>query len=186
MNDACFDVDSPARLPCSPGNLVGLTAGVLSTPTPSLHDHQWPANLPIVTPFKGQTQVKGFVTYRCRRFVVRPCSSHLGPTITANYAASTAEIFPSLGRNLAACGVQVTAPKGHGPIVVPQQSSTTVESARLRFAKRWRSHTNALQANINIYKVFKAAPFRPQYQLRQCGSNPRDAGRVACSVFAAC
>ena len=48
VNDACFDVDSPGASTAGlPGNLVGLTAGILSTADAvHPHDHQRPENLP--------------------------------------------------------------------------------------------------------------------------------------------
>ena len=61
VNDACFEVDSPGAVATAlPGNIVGGGAGILS-PTPFTRttiDGQGICR--IVTPFRGQTQVKGF------------------------------------------------------------------------------------------------------------------------------
>ena len=130
VNDACFDVDSPGAIATAlPGNLVGLTAGVLSTPTPFTRTTiNGQPICRVVTPFEGQTQFKGFVTYPLPHdFVVSAVFQNIsGPTITANYAASNAEIAPSLGRNLAACGAQVVCTsRATVPLIVPQTSSMT-------------------------------------------------------------
>ncbi len=111
VNDACFDVDSPGASTAGlPGNLVGDRAACLSTPVPFTRttiDGQRICR--IVTPFEGQTQLKGFITVPLPRdFMVSAVFQNIsGPTITASYAASNAAIAPSLGRNLAACGTRV-------------------------------------------------------------------------------
>ena len=81
VTDNCFVVDSPQQL----------------------------LNCHVVTPFKAQTQVKLNGSYPLPGdFVVSGTFQNLsGPPIEANYPATNAEIAPSLGRNLAACG--------HGP-----------------------------------------------------------------------
>ena len=71
----------------------GRRAGILSTPTPFTRttiDGQ--SICRIVTPFKGQTQVKGFLTYPLPYdFVVSAVFQNIsGPAISANYAASNA------------------------------------------------------------------------------------------------
>src|SRR5262249_47918712 len=128
VNDACLDVDSPgAPIPTGaslPGNLAGLTAGVLATPTPFTRTTVNGERIcRIVTPFKGQSQFKGYLTYPLPRdFSVSAVFQNIsGPTIVANYAASNAEIAPSLGRNLAACGSQVVCTAtALVPLIVPQ------------------------------------------------------------------
>ena len=61
VNDACFDVDSPGAVATAlPGNLAGIGAGVLSTPTPFTKTTVDGKNIcRTVTPFEGQTQFKG-------------------------------------------------------------------------------------------------------------------------------
>ena len=94
VNDACFDVDSPGAVATAlPGNIVGGGAGILSTPTPFTRttiDGQGICR--IVTPFRGQTQVKGFLTYPLPYdFVVSAVFQNIsGPAISANYAATNA------------------------------------------------------------------------------------------------
>src|SRR4029450_11217437 len=65
VNDACFNVDSPGAVAtCLPGNIAPGGAGVLSTPTPFTNTTIDGKNIcRVVTPFKGQTQFKGFLTY---------------------------------------------------------------------------------------------------------------------------
>ncbi len=164
VNDACFNVDSPGAIATAlPGNLAAGGAGILSTPTPfnSTTINGEPI-CRIVTPFAGQTQVKGFVTYPLPYdFVVSAVFQNIsGPTITANYAASNAEIAPSLGRNLAACGVQVVCTqRATVPLIIPQtEFDDRLNRLDLRMAKRFAlTTTMRLQANINIYNVFNGS-----------------------------
>ena len=92
VNDACFDVDSPGAVATSlPGNVAPGGAGVLGAPTPFTGTTiNGESICRIVTPFKGQTQLKGFMTYPLPwDFVVSAVFQNIsGPTITANYAAS--------------------------------------------------------------------------------------------------
>ena len=83
VNDHCFNVDSPQQL----------------------------VNCRQVTGLEGNTRYKAFGSYHLPDdFVVSVVFQNIaGPPITASYAASNAEIAPSLGRNLAACGTRVPA-----------------------------------------------------------------------------
>ena len=107
VNDACFDVDSPGAVATAlPGNLAGTGPACSPTPTPFTTTTIDGQNIcRIVTPFKGQTQLKGFLTYPLPwDFMVSAVFQNIsGPPITANYAATNAQIRPSLGRDLAAC-----------------------------------------------------------------------------------
>jgi hypothetical protein len=164
VNDACFDVDSPGAVATAlPGNLVGIGAGVLSTPTPftgTTIDGQ--SICRIVTPFRGQTQVKGFVTYPLPwDFVVSAVFQNIsGLPITANYAASNAQIRGSLGRDLAACrGAAVCTATATVPLIAPQTMyEDRLTRLDLRFAKRIAlSERMRLQGNLNIYNVFNGS-----------------------------
>jgi hypothetical protein len=164
VNDACFNVDSPGAIATAlPGNLVGLTAGVLSTPTPfTATTINGQPICKIVTPFEGQTQFKGFLTYPLPYdFVVSAVFQNIsGPTITANYAASNAEIRESLGRNLAACGVQVVCTqRATVPLIVPQtEFDERLTRLDIRMAKRFNlSPRMRLQANVNVYNLFNGS-----------------------------
>ena len=164
VNDACFDVDSPGASTAGlPGNLVGLTAGVLSTPVPFTRTTINGERIcRIVTPFKGQTQLKGFTTVPLPHdFVVSAVFQNIsGPTVTASYAASNGEIAPSLGRNLAACGTRVVCTNtATVPLIVPQTMfDGRLSRLDLRIAKRFAlTQRSRLQANFNIYNVFNGS-----------------------------
>jgi Carboxypeptidase regulatory-like domain len=164
VNDACFDVDSPGASTAGlPGNLVGLTAGVLSTPTPFTRTTINGERIcRIVTPFTGQTQLKGFTTVPLPHdFVVSAVFQNIsGPTVTASYAASNAEIAPSLNRNLAACGTRVVCTStATVPLIVPQTMfDDRLSRLDLRVAKRIAVTPRVrLQANFNIYNVFNGS-----------------------------
>jgi hypothetical protein len=164
VNDACFDVDSPGAVASSlPGNLIGIGAGLLSTPTPftkTTINGQPVCRL--VTPFKGQTQAKAFATVPLPGdFVVAAIFQNIsGPTITATYAASNAEIAPSLGRSLAACGTRaVCTSTASVPLIAPQTMfDDRLSRLDLRIGKRIAlTDRMRLQANFNIYNVFNGS-----------------------------
>jgi hypothetical protein len=164
LNDACFDVDSPGSSTAGlPGNLVGGGAGVLSTPVPFTRTTINGQRIcRVVTPFKGQTQLKGFITVPLPRdFIVSAVFQNIsGPTITASYAASNAAIAPSLGRNLAACGTRpVCTSTATVPLIVPQTMfDDRLTRLDLRFAKRIALTPRArLQANFNVYNLFNGS-----------------------------
>jgi hypothetical protein len=164
VNDACFDVDSPGASTAGlPGNLVGLTAGILSTPTPfSRTTVNGQPICRIVTPFSGQTQFKGFMAFPLPHdFVVSAVFQNIsGPTITASYAASNNQIAPSLGRNLAACGTRVVCTSTATiPLIAPQTMfDDRLTRLDLRVAKRFAvSQRVRLQGNFNIYNVFNGS-----------------------------
>ena len=82
-----------------------------------------------------------------------------GPEIQANYPARNAEIFPSLGRNLAACGTRVPCTAtATVPLIAPQ---TMFEDRRtqldLRFTKRLTFGRMKLDANLDVYNVLNAS-----------------------------
>jgi hypothetical protein len=164
VNDACFNVDSPGASTAGlPGNLVGLTAGVLSTPTPfTASTINGQSICRIVTPFRGQTQFKGYLTFPFPHDVVVSAvfQNISGPTITATYAASNSEIAPSLGRNLSACGGRpVCTSTATIPLIAPQTMfDDRLTRLDLRIAKRFAvTERVRLQGNFNIYNVFNGS-----------------------------
>jgi hypothetical protein len=164
VNDACFNVDAPGAAAASlPGNLAGIGAGLLSTPTPfTATTINGQKICRIVTPFGGQTQLKAFMTYPLPHdFIVSAVFQNIsGPTITASYAASNGEIAPSLGRNLAACrGAAVCTATATIPLIVPQTMfDDRLSRLDLRLAKRFAlTKTVKLQGNFNIYNVFNGS-----------------------------
>jgi hypothetical protein len=164
VNDACFQVDSPGATTTGlPGNLAGLTAGVLSTPVPFTETTINGEHIcRIVTPFKGQTQLKGYITLPLPRdFIVSAVFQNIsGPTIVASYAASNAEIAQTLGRNLSACGTRNPCTSTAViPLIAPQTMfDDRLSRLDVRFAKRIKLSPRArLQANFNIYNVFNGS-----------------------------
>ena len=164
VNDACFDVDSPGAVATSlPGNLAAGGAGVLSTPTPFTKTTIDGKNIcRTVTPFEGQTQFKGFLTYPLPwDIMVSAVFQNIsGPTITANYAAPNAQIRPSLGRDLAACrGALTCSATATVPLIAPQTMfDDRLTRLDLRIGKRFLlSQRMRLQANVNVYNVFNGS-----------------------------
>jgi hypothetical protein len=164
VNDACFDVDSPGAVATAlPGNIAPGGAGVLGAPTPFTRTTiNGESICRIVTPFRGQTQVKGFLTYPLPWDVLVSAvfQNISGPTITANYAASNAQIRPSLGRDLAACrGAAVCTATATVPLIAPQTMfDDRLTRLDLRIAKRLAlTDRMRLQANFNIYNVFNGS-----------------------------
>jgi hypothetical protein len=164
VNDACFDVDSPGAVATSlPGNIAPGGAGVLGAPTPFTGTTiNGQSICRIVTPFSGQTQLKGFLTYPLPWDVLVSAvfQNISGPTITANYAATNAQIRPSLGRDLAACrGAATCTATATVPLIAPQTMyDDRLTRLDLRIAKRIAvSQRMRVQANFNIYNVFNGS-----------------------------
>jgi hypothetical protein len=164
VNNACFNVDSPGAVAASlPGNLAAGGAGLLSTPTPfTATTINGQKICSVVTPFRGQTQLKAFMTYPLPYdFILSAVFQNIsGPTIVASYNATNAEIAPSLGRNLAACrGAAVCNATAAVPLIVPQTMfDDRLSRLDLRLAKRVAlTKTMHLQGNFNIYNVFNGS-----------------------------
>ena len=128
VSDTCFVIDSPQAL----------------------------VNCHVVRPFKGQTQLKlnGSVPLPYDVVVSGILQNVSGPEITASYAATTAEIRPSLGRPLAGRTATATV-----PLIVPGtlfEDRTTRLDLRLsklvRLPKKLR-----LQANLDIYNALNSS-----------------------------
>ena len=164
VNDACFNVDSPGAVATSlPGNLAAGGAGLLSIPTPfTATTINGQKICRIVTPFSGQMQFKAFFTYPFPRDIILSAiwQNISGPTITASYAATNAQIAPSLGRNLAACrGAAVCTATATVPLIAPQTMyDGRLTRLDLRLAKRFTlSDRMKLQGNVNVYNVFNGS-----------------------------
>ncbi|MBI4519558.1 MAG: hypothetical protein HY701_01875 [Gemmatimonadetes bacterium] len=109
-------------------------------------------NCRVVTPFRAQAQVKAYGSYILPHdVVVSAVYQNLpGPSVGANYAATLAQIAPSLGRNLAGGARTATV-----PLVAPQ---TLFEGRTgrldLRVGKRLRmGSTRRLQLNLDAYNL---------------------------------
>jgi len=159
VNDACFDVDAPGAVPA---NLVPIrgTVGTFIAPTPhTATTVNGQRTFRVVTPFKGQTQVKGFGSYTFPKdfFVSLIFQNISGPPVTATYAAPNSVIAPSLGRSLAACGTRNPCTNtALVPLIVPQsQFEDRYTRLDLRVSKRMQlTQRVRLTGNLNLYNLF--------------------------------
>jgi hypothetical protein len=130
VTDQCFVIDSPQQL----------------------------VNCRLVNPFRGQTQIKMYATYSLPADIVVSGNwqNASGPEIEANYAARNAEIAPTLGRNLAACGTRVPCTATASvPLIAPY---TQFEARRnqidMRISKIVRLGSQIrLQANLDVFNL---------------------------------
>jgi len=148
MTDNCSVIDSPQRL----------------------------LNCRTVPPF--QTQVKLILVYPLPWWGLQTAAtiqSIPGPEITASYAASNAQIFPTLGRNLASCGAAATACNGTAtvPLLAPgTYFGDRLNQVDLRLSKAFAlPGSRRVQALVDLYNLFNANPvlalnntFGPQWQ----------------------
>ena len=130
VEDHCFVVDSPQNL----------------------------LNCRIVTPFNAQTRIKGYATYPLPGgFIVSGVFENLpGVGYEANYTATNAQIAPSLGHNLAACGTQaVCTASVTVPLIAPQTQFQPRRSLLdLRLSKVFSvGGRGRLRANLDVYNV---------------------------------
>jgi hypothetical protein len=90
----------------------------------------------VVTPFRAQTQVKLHGTYRLpgEVFLSGVFQNMSGPEIDASYSATTAEILPSLGRNLA--GNARTAPVAANLVPLGTMFDGRITRLDMRVSKR--------------------------------------------------
>jgi hypothetical protein len=162
VNDVCFNVDSPGAVAAS-GAGASLLPGVAANPIPfTATTVNGQTICRIVTPFKGQTQVKGFGSYTFPKdFVVSAIFQNIsGPPITASYAAPNSVIAPSLGHNLAACGTRNPCTNTASvPLVVPQTLfEDRYTRLDLRVTKRLQLTPRVrLTANFNVYNLLNGS-----------------------------
>ena len=159
--DDCIVVSNPQE-----GNYAKFT-GALNIPAPpgivsGTNNANVPVKCSFTLPFSGQTQIKAFGSYPLPLdFVVSATLQNVsGPMILATWNAPNSAIFPSLGRNLAACGAAAvctsTAPV---PLIDP---GTRYEPRRtqtdLRLTKRFKLAQKAdLEANLDVYNAFNVS-----------------------------
>jgi len=156
VNDVCFNVDSP-------GAVATALPGVSTTPTPFTATTV--NGQPIcraATPFKAQTQVKMFWSYPLPLGIAVSgvLQSLSGPQIVASYTASNAQIAPSLGHNLAACGAQaVCTATVTVPLVAPQtQFEGRSNRLDLRLTKQIQLGPKALlRGNVDVYNILNGS-----------------------------
>jgi hypothetical protein len=156
VNDVCFNVNSP-------GATATALPGISATPAPftaTIINGQ--SICRIRTPFSAQTQVKAFWSYVLPADIVLSgvFQSFSGPPIIATYTASNAQIAPSLGRNLAACGTQaVCTATATVPLVVPQTLFAD-RSNRVDFRVAKLIHLGPktlVRANVDLYNALNAS-----------------------------
>jgi hypothetical protein len=134
VTDNCFAVDSPQQL----------------------------LNCHVVQPFAAQTQLKLNGSYPLPAgFVVSGVYQNVsGPQITAAYAASNAEISPTLGRNLAACGTRTPCTAtATVPLIAPgTMREPRVTRLDMRITKIFDlSSRMRLQGNLDIYNALNSS-----------------------------
>jgi len=165
VNDFCFNVDSPGVSPAAPPTTVSLpsittTLGTTPNTVPfTATTINGQSICRVVTPFKGQTQVKGFGSYTFPKdvFVSLIFQNISGPPVTATYAAPNSVIAPSLGRSLAACGTRNPCTNtALVPLIVPQsQFEDRYTRLDLRVSKRMQlTQRVRLTGNLNLYNLF--------------------------------
>ena len=144
LNERCFVVDSPQEL----------------------------LNCRVRKPFSVQTQVKVHASYNLPYEIVvsgifrneaalRTASGGLALSIEANYAAQNAEIAPSLGRNLGACGTRVPCTATASvPLFPPyERFEGRLNQLDLRLTKRIAlTPRTRVRANIDLYNAFNRSP----------------------------
>jgi len=160
VEDDCYVVDSPQQL----------------------------LNCHLVSSFKAETVVKVNGSYKFPRDVTASAVFQNIPGVTygADYTATNAEIAPSLGRNLAACG---TRPVCTATVVVPLVSLGTLYEPRrtqvdLRLSKGFLlpSHIRA-QVDGSIFNVFNSsAVYRENFTYGQQWRQPLATSTVGSGV----
>jgi hypothetical protein len=138
------------------GRTVSDTCFVVDTPQQLL-------NCRVVTPFKGNTQLKlnGSVPLPGQFTVSATYQNLAGQSYVANYEASNAEVIPSLGRSLAGGGRSATV-----PLVAPQvlREPRRVQ-LNLRVSRNFNVRTKGkLQLNLDIYNALNAAWVQSQFE----------------------
>lgn len=150
IDDACFNVDSP-------GAVAGSLPGQSNSPTPhtaTTIDGQKTCR--VVTPMAGSTQFKLNGSYPLPMdFMFSATFQNLpGTPYIATYNATTAEILPSLGRNLSG-GTRTAAV----PLVMPQ---TLREPRRTQIDVRFTKYLSLerlrrVQLNFDVYNLLNVA-----------------------------
>jgi carboxypeptidase family protein len=130
--DRCFVVDSPQEL----------------------------LNCRVVTPFSAQTQYKanGVVPFKYDFAFAFAWQNLSGPSYGANYAASNAEIIPSLGRPLSG---GLSTPQVAIPLVAPQTLfEDRITRLDLRLSKIFKVNRYRFQINLDAYNALNSNAIR--------------------------
>ena len=167
MTDNCFVVDSPGIAAAALTSAqTATTVSGISTASPTTPQNTTTINgkgiCHVVTPFRGQTQLKlnGAVPLPYDFVVSGIYQDISGPNIVAAYSASNQEIASSLGRNLAACGTRVPCTAAATvPLVAPGNLyDHRIRRLDVRFTKLIRLNQRLrMQGNLDIYNVFNGS-----------------------------
>lgn len=118
-------------------------------------------NCRTIKPFSAQTQIKlnGSIPLPRDIIVSGTFQNVSGAPFEADYPATNAEIAPSLGRNLAACGTRVVCTAtAQVPLVAPYTmflDRRTQLDVRLSKVLRLGPRTR-LRANVDLYNILNA------------------------------
>ncbi len=149
VSDVCFNVDSPGAVAAS---LPGASAAPVPHTATTIDGEP---TCRAVTPFGANTQVKVNGSYPLPMQILVSATLQNLPGISylATYAAPTADVLPSLGRNLSGGTRTVNV-----PLVLPQ---TQYEDRRtqldLRISKIVRIAKTRVQANVDIFNALNAS-----------------------------
>jgi hypothetical protein len=167
MTDNCFVVDAPGIAAAALTSAqTATTVSGISTASPTTPQNTTTINgkgiCHVVTPFRGQTQLKlnGAVPLPYDFVVSGIYQDISGPNIVAAYSASNQEIASSLGRNLAACGTRVPCTAAATvPLVAPGNLyDHRIRRLDVRFTKLIRLNQRLrMQGNLDIYNVFNGS-----------------------------
>ena len=158
VDDVCFNVDSPAASAASPGGVgaFGGLPGVATLPWPhTATTIDGKKTCRVVTPLAGNTQIKlnGSIPLPGEAMISATYQNLPGLSYIATYNATTAEVLPSLGRNLAG-GTRTIAV----PLVLPQTLREDRRSQMdLRLTKYVTMGRRRIQANFDLYNLFNSS-----------------------------
>ncbi len=167
LTDNCFVVDAPG---IAAGSLTApqtaTTTSGISTASPTAPQNATTIDgksiCHVVTPFRGQTQLKlNGVVPLPYDFVASAIYQDIsGPNIVAAYSASNQEIAPSLGRNLGSCGTRVPCTgTATVPLVAPGRLyDHRIRRLDLRLTKVVRLNQRVrMQGNVDLYNAFNGS-----------------------------
>src|SRR5258705_6162148 len=167
MTDNCFVVDAPGIAAAALTSAqTATTVSGISTASPTTPQKTTTINgkgiCHVVTPFRGQTQLKlnGAVPLPYDFVVSAIYQDISGPNIVAAYSASNQEIASSLDRNLAACGTRVPCTAAAtGPLVATGNLYVhRIRRLDVRFTKLIRLNQRLrMQGNLDVYNVFNGS-----------------------------
>jgi len=156
------DVGVNARLPRGVAVSGGTSTGRVATNTCfAIDSPQALLDCEVKPPFLTQVKLIGVYPLPWGLQTAATFQSIPGPQITAAYAATNAQIAPSLGRNLSSCG---TTTPCNGTATVPLVAPGTMYEERLnqldfRISRLFKlASAGRLQANVDLYNAFNASP----------------------------